>query len=392
MKLWEKGYSLDESIERFTVGKDPELDMILLPYDIKGSLAHTEVLFECGVLTKEEKELLSNKLVDLKTLIEQGQFSIKQSDEDGHTAIENYLISALGELGKKIHTARSRNDQVLTALRLFEKDQINLIIQLLDQFRDQLKSFCDQQTRVPMPGFTHTRKAMPFTVAEWVDAFVSSVEDDLLLLELSLRLVDRNPLGTGAGYGIPLNIDREVSRTYLDFTGSIRNPLYAQNSRNKIEAQVLQSCTSVLTSLNKLCSDLILFTMPEFAFFNLPDEFTTGSSIMPHKRNPDVLELVRSSVHQVVAYQQQIMSTGLNLMSGYHRDVQICKEPLMSGLEITQHCIRIMTHVFSGLKINVDQLKAAMSPELYSVERVYELVNKGIPFREAYAIVSQRDF
>ncbi len=388
MKLWEKGYSPDKTIELFTVGKDPFLDLDLLPFDLDGSIAHALVLEEAKVLTTIEKDLIINELENIRELYKSGDFKIETSDEDCHTAIENHLTKKLGDAGKKIHTARSRNDQVLTAVRLYQKDRlIKIKLKVSDLYSTFLK-FSEEYTDVPMPGFTHTRKAMPYTVGKWIQAFADSIEDDLGLLESVIEMVDQNPLGTGAGFDVPFPLDREISTKKLGFKKTMSSALYAQNSRGKIESAVLFACSNILTSLNRWASDIILFAMPDFKFFTLDDGLTTGSSIMPHKKNPDVLELIRSSVHQLVAYQNQVQNTSLNLISGYNRDIQLTKEPLINGLKTTSDCLEVANIVMKGLKVNKDNLENAMSDELFSVQKVYELVQRGVPFREAYKILA----
>ncbi len=392
MKLWEKGYNPNKKIENFTVGKDAVLDMQLLPYDIQGSIAHAEVICEAGVLTSVEKEKIVVTLKQLHSLWSEGKFFIQTEDEDGHTAIEKFLTEKLGDLGKKIHTARSRNDQVITAMRLFEKDQLKILERATKELVIKLVAFSKAHSALPMPGFTHTRKAMPYTVGEWSQAHADALADDLLLLDAVLKIIDQNPLGTGAGYGVPFPLNREKSTEMLGFSRVMESSVYAQNSRGKLEGSFLQVCTGLLMSLNRWASDLILFTMPEFGFFSLADDLTTGSSIMPHKKNPDVLELIRASVHHVMACQTQVQNISLNLISGYHRDVQLTKEPVMSGLQTCLDCIAVASIVMDGISVNPEKLEEAMTEDLYSVHKVYELVKKGIPFREAYQIIASELF
>lgn len=392
MKLWEKGYSPDQAIEHFTVGKDPQLDMKLLPYDLQGSRAHALVLKDCGILTSTECEQLIRSLDEIEDLWKQGSFQIEMEDEDGHTAIEKYLTEQLGDLGKKIHTARSRNDQVITALRLFEKETLSEITQSVELLILEMTYFAEAHQQIPLPGFTHTRKAMPNTIGLWAEAFRDALQDDLILLKSCIQLIDQNPLGTGAGYGVPFPLNRSVSTKAMGFSRTMANPVYVQNSRGKLEGTVLHVCTTLLMTLNRWASDLILFTMPEFGFFSLADELTTGSSIMPHKKNPDVLELIRSSVHPLMSYQMQVQNMSLNLISGYHRDIQLSKEPLMNGLERTEECLLVARRVMQGLQVQEDSLEAAMTDDLYSVQKVYELVQKGVPFREAYQMIAANLF
>ena len=388
MKLWEKGYKPDQVVESYTVGKDPVLDLFLLPYDIQGSIAHAAVLAEAGLLSQDEQDALVKTLNEIMDLHRQGKFTILVEDEDCHTAIEKHLTLRLGETGKKIHTGRSRNDQVLTALRLFQKDRLKVLLTLVDDFRRALQAFAEAHQEVPMPGYTHTRRAMPNSVSQWAQAFIESLDDDLLLVDAALKMVDKNPLGTGAGYGVNLTLNRELSAGIMGFSTLIQQPMYAQNSRGKTEGAVLFACVSVLTTLNRWASDLILFTAPEFGFFRLDDRMTTGSSIMPHKKNPDVLELIRATVHQVAANLTQVQNTSLNLISGYHRDLQLTKEPLINGIQATLESVKVAALVVQGLETDNRVLTKAMTDDLYSVEKVYELVKKGVPFREAYKIVA----
>ena len=332
-------------------GNDPVLDIELLPYDIRGSKAHASVLENAGVLTATEKEKIVSELDNLQEIVNRGEFEIKVEDEDCHTAIENYLVDKLGELGKKIHTARSRNDQVITALRLMERDRISEIRDLASELHASFTELADIHKDTPMPGFTHTRKAMPYTVGKWFKAFADSFEDDLKLLDAVNSIVDQNPLGTGAGYDVSLPINREVSTRELGFEKTMENAMYVQNSRGKTESAILFACTGILTTLNRWATDIIMFTMPEFAFFSLDDTLTTGSSIMPHKKNPDVLELLRSSVHQLAAFQSQVLNTSLNLISGYNRDIQLTKEPLFKGLKTTLEALKVSLIVVEGLEV-----------------------------------------
>lgn len=389
MKLWEKGYNPDKTIESFTVGNDHIIDLQLVPYDVAASKAHVSVLQDAGVINAAEKEKLIGELDNILVLWKAGDFRIDVADEDCHTAIENHLTSKLGELGKKIHTARSRNDQVLTAMRLLEKDRLKKLIAAAGKLHKSLKRMSENYREVPMPGFTHTRKAMPFTTGKYFMAFADSIEDDMSLAGSVYEMIDQNPLGTGAGFDVPLPLNREISTEELGFAKTMKNSLYAQNSRGKMEAALLFSCSSFLTTLNRWATDLILFTMPEFEFFSLDDSLTTGSSIMPHKKNPDVLELIRSSVHRLNSFIFQVQNTSINLISGYNRDIQLTKEPVLSGLDTTLKCMEVSLIVLDGLKVNTERLQSAMTDELYSVEKVYRMVQQGVPFREAYKVVAE---
>ena len=389
MKLWDKGVPLNKQIEDFTVGDDTILDQKLVRYDCLASIAHAKMLAKIGILTHEEAQKLEDTLNQIIELDEKGEFQIQKAQEDCHTAIENHLVKILGKLGEKIHTGRSRNDQVLTALRLFYKDELQDCLKLAQAFMDTLSAFVKKQGHIVLPGYTHTRKAMPSSIALWGQACIDSMQDNLKLLNLSYELVDQSPLGAGAGYGVPLNIDRDFSAQLLGFKKVQDNPIYTQNSRGKFENTMLHSLSQILLDLNKICSDLIMFSQSEFGYFELPNEFCTGSSIMPQKKNPDVLELVRANYHVVLSYEYRVKNLASNLISGYHRDIQLTKEPTMKGLKISKDCLSIMTLMFKHLKVNEAKCQEGLTEEIYATERVYELVNKGVPFREAYKRISK---
>lgn len=389
MKLWQKKYKLNEKIEEFTVGNDYLLDKKLVKYDCLASIAHAKMLCKMGILTKDECSQLINALNEIIALDNKGKFVITKEDEDCHTAIENYLVKKLGDAGKKIHTARSRNDQVLTALRLYYKEEIKEVLKEAETFVKTLEEFKGKNSKVEIPGYTHMRKAMPSSVELWAEAFIESMEDNKKLLMCVLELVDQSPLGTGAGYGVPLKIDRKMTSDELGFKKIQLNPIYAQLSRGKFESSIAHALTQVMFDLNKIASDLILFSMPEFGYFELPPEFCTGSSIMPQKKNPDVLELVRAKYHIVVGEEFKLKSISSNLISGYNRDIQLTKEPVMKSFEITKESLSVMNLVVGKLKVNTENCKKAMTKELYATEKAYELVKKGIPFREAYKQISK---
>jgi len=389
MKLWQTDDSLDPLVESFMTGLDPELDLELVPYDCTASMAHVAMLASVGIISSQEEKDLTGKLEEIKNLHAQGKFRIDPDQEDGHTAIEMYLVQALGDTGKKVHTGRSRNDQVLTALRLLERDKLDEITREVNKLAARLKSFAGQHESLPIPGYTHTRKAMPFTVGQWAMAYHDALQDDLILMAATREVLNQNPLGTGAGYGIPLPLDRQMTSQLLGFSGVMKNPLYAQNSRGKFEARVLQDCMAVLYDLNKLASDLILFTLPELGYFSLSQSLMTGSSIMPHKQNPDVLELIRASWHQVAGFELQSRNIPVNLISGYHRDLQLTKEPLLRSLKITRDVLAVSQVVMNGLEVNPGRLKRSMTEEMQSVQKVMELVNSGMTFRDAYHRVSE---
>ena len=390
MKLWEKGCKLNEQIENFTVGNDYILDQKLVKYDCIASIAHAKMLGKIGILKKEEVKRLERELNNIIKLDKKGKFIILKEDEDCHTAIENYLTKKLGNLGKKIHTARSRNDQVLTALRLYYKDELNECKKSCNDFINALEKFSKKYRKIKLPGYTHTRKAMPSSIKLWGESFIDSMRDNLKLIDLMSEIIDQSPLGTGAGYGVPLDINRKYAAKLLGFAKVQENPIYAQNSRGKFEATMLHALSQIMFDINKIASDLIIFSMPEFGYFELPKEFTTGSSIMPQKKNPDVLELLRAKYHVVVSYEFRVQSMTANLISGYNRDLQLTKEPTLKGLEITKESLSIMDLIFKNLKVNEKRCRDSLTEEIYATEKAYQLVKKGMPFREAYREISKK--
>ena len=389
-KLWDKGYRLNQQVEEFTVGEDYLLDQRLVTYDCLASMAHARALGHAGILEEEEVEQLLEELERIIQLDQAGEFPLLPEHEDCHTAIENHLTRELGELGEKIHTGRSRNDQVLAALRLYYKVELAKCKRLMAELVMYLEQFAARYGQVELPGYTHTRKAMPSSVELWAESFVDSMDDNLRLIDVALDLVDQSPLGTGAGYGVPLDLDREYTAGLLEFERVQQNHIYTQNSRGKFEATILHALTQVMFDLNKMATDLIVFSMPELGYFELPEELCTGSSIMPQKRNPDVLELVRGRYHLVVSFEFQVKNVMANLLSGYNRDLQLTKGPVMRGFDVTKGSLLVMALVFDRLGVNVDRCEAGLTEEVYATERVYELVKKGVPFREAYRRVCEQ--
>jgi len=391
-KLWQKkGISLDPEVEKYTVGNDYILDLELLPYDIKASMAHAKMLAKQGYLSKEELRQLLAGLDEIFALHKNGKFVIKPEDEDCHTAIENFLVEKYGDVGKKIHTARSRNDQSMTALRLLMKDKLHTGEKRITELQKQLQSFAKKNKGKAMPGYTHMRKAMPSSVDMLFLAYNDMLKDDLAMVKAAEAIVDKNPLGSAAGYGVPLKIDRNMTTKELGFACVQENPVECANSRGKYELLVVFSLNCIMVSLNKIATDLILFTMPEFGFFSLPQNVTTGSSIMPQKQNPDVLELIRANSHVVNGNLATINGIIQNLPSGYNRDFQLTKEPLLRSLKITLDSLNMISIVIAGLKTQDPRLKAAMTEELYATEKAYKLVESGMPFREAYKKVAQSE-
>mgnify|MGYP001600294429 CR=1 FL=1 len=389
MKLWEKGISVDKEVEAFTVGNDYLLDQRLVEFDCIASIAHAKMLAKINVLTKKEVDELEKGLQEIIELNKNGKFQISKEDEDCHTAIENHLTNKYGEVGKKIHTARSRNDQVLTALRLYEKHELEETKKLVVQMQNSLQIAIDKQGKVKMPGYTHMQRAMPTTVETWLSSFQESLDNDLQLLDVAYKLCDASPLGTAAGFGVPvLEIDRNFTANELKFAKLIKNPIYAQLSRGKIESTVMHALTNVMLTLNKLATDLALFNTSEFSLVNLPENMCTGSSIMPQKKNPDVLELVRAKYHVVLGEEFKMKSTISNLPSGYNRDLQLTKEPLFNAIDTTQQCLNIMSLLVKQIKINEKNCENALTTEMFATEEAYKLVKKGATFREAYRQVA----
>lgn len=390
MKLWQKQYKLNKAVEKFTVGNDYILDQRLVKYDCQASIAHAKMLAKIGILNSAEAKKLEKTLKEIIVADSKGKFKILPQQEDCHTAIENYLTKKLGNLGKKIHTARSRNDQVLAALRLYYKDNLENCEGLVKDFLLKLKSFSKVYGKIKLPGYTHTRKAMPSSIAMWAGSFADSMSDNLKSLAYAGDLIDQSPLGTAAGYGLPINIDRNFTAKLLGFKKVQQNPIYTQNSRGKFESAILHALAQIMFDANKIATDLVLFSMPEFGYFELPKEFCTGSSIMPQKKNPDVFELLRAKYFVVTSNESRVRSIAGNLLSGYNRDLQLLKDPVFQSFEVTLESLQVLNEVFGSLKVNAENCKTALTQELYATAEVYKLVSRGVPFREAYGKVAQK--
>jgi argininosuccinate lyase len=388
MKLWDKGAPLDKQVEAFTVGEDPTLDAQLVRYDCVASKAHARMLAGIGVLDDAELESLLAGLDEIVRLHEAGEFTIRPEDEDCHTAIENFLAERCGEAGKKIHTARSRNDQVLTAMRLYEKDAVVDILAAVDELVDMIQQRRAADGETALPGFTHTRKAMPTTIDAWFEAYAASLRDDKTLLSAVGQIIDQSPLGSAAGFGVPMEIDRQVTADELGFA-RVQATNYCQNSRGKFEAMLIDAADQIMMDLARMADDFVLFSMPTFGFVSLPAELCTGSSIMPQKQNPDVLELVRGSRGVAAGASVTVKTITAGLTSGYHRDLQLTKAPIMRALSVTGQCLSMMKLVFEKLSVNVDRCSEAMTDELFATQRAYDLVREGVPFREAYRRVAE---
>lgn len=389
-KLWQtKSTSLHPLVEKYTVGNDYILDGRLVPFDIQASKAHGKALVKIGVLTAAEFKKLSAGLDEILKLHEKGKFKIEQSDEDCHTAIENYLVKKYGVLGKKIHTGRSRNDQVLVATRLYTRKKLKQISKELIKTQKVFLKMAKDYEFIPMPGYTHTRRAMPSSVGHWAAAYVEELINDHMILESAYKLNDQNPLGAAAGFGVNLPLDRELTTKLLNFDRVQQNSLYCVNSRGPTESYILSVCTKIVMTLGRLSNEMIWFSTPEFNFFQFPDDITTGSSIMPQKKNPDLFEILRSNVNVIVALQSQVKDISKNLISGYNRDTQLTKEPLIKGLGITRRSLEITALAMSKVKINKKVLMKSIEPEFLAVHEANRLVKKGIAFRDAYQQVKE---
>ncbi|QQS69298.1 argininosuccinate lyase [Candidatus Saccharibacteria bacterium] len=391
-KLWESasGPELNPIVEKYTVGDDVWLDAVLLGWDIKASIAHAKMLGQCGLLSKSETTALVAALKQLKAEWKKGSFVIKPGVEDGHSAIEAYVIEQVGDAGKKIHTARSRNDQSLVMMRLYMKDSLELVQRGLASVAYQLQQKSRATSAVPMPGYTHTQKAMPSTVSAWLMSYHDAFTDIQLLLEATHHYIDQNPLGSAAGYGVDLPIRRDLTTKALGFGKTQQNPLYCGMSRGLFEQSVVQAYALLMTVAGKFANDMILFTTEEFNFMSLPDEYTTGSSIMPHKRNYDVFEVMRAHAHMYSTYTGQIAAVATGVGSGYHRDYQLMKKPLYMATTILIETLDVLTATIPEIIMHSAALKKAITSDMQSVSEVNRLVRQGVAFRDAYQKVKER--
>lgn len=389
-KLWQKGYHLYEQVERFEAAQNSLLDNRLVRHDVWGSLAHAAMLNHIGILSDEEYGMLRTHLRDILYLADEGSFTVTQADEDVHTRVENYLTEHTGEAGKNIHTARSRNDQVLLDLRLYGKEQLHRVAELLTRLCTTLLNLAEAQSETPMPGYTHMQRAMLSSMGLWAASFAESLLDDEQLLAAAYQLNDQSPLGSAAGYGVPLAIDRQYVADLLGFARVQNNVIYAQNSRGKVEAAIVQVLAQIMLDLSKFAQDVLLYTTLEYGFFQVPQEICTGSSIMPQKRNLGVMELVRARTQTMLALQQQILGIVSGLPSGYNMDYQETKRPFIEALDIAQESLEICTLIASNLSVNVPNLVAACTFELFAADRAYEMAaREHISFRDAYRRVGK---
>ncbi len=383
-KLWEKNTQVNAKIEAFTVGRDREMDIFLAKYDVLGSMAHIRMLQSVGLLEESELKQLLSELKDIYTLAENDEFVIEDGVEDVHSQVELLLTRKLGDIGKKIHSGRSRNDQVLLDLKLFSRAEIEKVVNSVSDLFDVLISQSNKYKNVLLPGYTHLQVAMPSSFGLWFGAYAESLADDLQLLLSAWKITNRNPLGSAAGYGSSFPLNRQLTTDLLGFDTMNYNVVYAQMGRGKMERTVANALASVAATVAKLAFDACMFTSQNFGFIKLPDEFTTGSSIMPHKKNPDVFELTRAKCNKLQSLPQQIMLINNNLPSGYFRDLQIIKEVFVPAFAELNDCLEMTTMMMAQVKVNENILDDSRYDFLFSVEEVNRLTLSGVPFRDAY--------
>ena len=385
--------TINNEVLAFTAGRDVELDRVLITVDCIGTAAHVTMLSEMPLeprlITKEERNLVIEGLIEIIGLAKQDQFNIELADQDVHLAVERTLTTKLGDLGKKIHTCRSRNDQVAVDLRLYAKEQLLETLEEAIALVQVLVAFGKKHVNVPMVGRTHMQPGMPSSVGLWATAHAESLLDDCAILINALELNDQCPLGSAASYGVPLPIDRQLTSDLLGFSRPTHNVLYANNGRGKMESIVLAAMSQVMLTLSRLAQDFMLFTMPEFNYFKLPAEFCTGSSIMPQKQNPDVCELVRAKASRVKAAELGVYDLIKGSPTGYNRDLQEAKELFMEGIATTRSCLRILAPMVDATQVNEQKLIDGFSPDVFATDRALELVGEGMPFRDAYHYVKE---
>lgn len=388
MKLWEKGVTLDEMVQNFTTGHDRDSDILIAKHEIIGSLAHVMMLEAVKIISTEDSQALRKALLQIYSKVISGDFVISEGVEDIHSEVEKQLTAMIGESGKKVHAGRSRNDQVLLDIHLYIREKISEIVSEIKSFSDKLLELSEKYSGFFLPGYTHFQAAMPSSFGLWFGSFAESLADDLLVLHASYRMVNQNPLGSAAGFGTSMPIDRRMTSGLLGFDDIRYNSMHAMNSRGKTELVSSQALACVAITLGKFASDICLYMSGNFGFIDLPDKFATGSSIMPHKRNPDVFEVVRARCSAIQSLPGQVSLLINNLPSGYHRDFQVIKENFLPAFEDTLCCIRILNHVVPELIINKIDMNDEKYKFIFSVENVNRMVEEGKPFREAYRAVA----
>ena len=384
MKLWEKNFEVNKEIERFTVGRDREMDLYLARYDVLGSMAHITMLQSIGLLEAAELEPLLAELRNIYAQCERGEFEIEADVEDVHSQVEMLLTRKLGDMGKKIHSGRSRNDQVLVDLKLFTRHELREIAEEVKTLFDELIGKSNLYKEVLMPGYTHLQVAMPSSFGLWFGAYAESLADDMLMLQAAYRITNRNPLGSAAGYGSSFPLNRTMTTRLLGFDSMNYNVVYAQMGRGKMERNVAFALASVAGTLAKMAFDACMFNSQNFSFVKRPKECTTGSSIMPHKKNPDVFELIRAKCNKIQSLPQQIMLIMNNLPVGYFRDLQIIKETFLPAFDELKDCLRMAAYIINKMEVNEHILDTPMYDLMFSVEEVNRLAATGMPFRDAY--------
>jgi argininosuccinate lyase len=383
-KLWEKDFEINSEIERFTVGRDREMDLYLAPYDVLGSMAHITMLESIGLLGKDELPVLLSELRNIYEMTQRDEFGIEDGIEDVHSQVELMLTRKLGDMGKKIHSGRSRNDQVLVDLKLFTRHQLQLVAEAVKDLFDQLIAKSNQYKDVLMPGYTHLQVAMPSSFGLWFGAYAESLTDDMLFLQAAYKMTNRNPLGSAAGYGSSFPLNRQMTTDLLGFDSMDYNVVYAQMGRGKMERNVGFAIATIAGTMAKLAFDACMFNCQNFGFVKLPKECTTGSSIMPHKKNPDVFELIRSKSNKLQSLPQQITLMMNNLPVGYFRDLQIIKEVFLPAFDELLDCLRMTAYIINRIEVNEHILDDPRYDPMFSVEEVNRLATNGMPFRDAY--------
>jgi argininosuccinate lyase len=384
MKLWQKNTTSLKSVETFTVGNDPDFDLLLAPYDVLGNMAHAKMLATVGLLTNEESEQLVSELKNIYNDIQQSKFSIDEGVEDVHSQVEYLLTKKLGDVGKKIHSARSRNDQVLVDIKLYLRAELEQTVLAVQSFFDLLNTKSEALQHHLLPGYTHLQLAMPSSFGLWLGAYAEGLVDDMITLKSAYEIVNKNPLGSAAGYGSSFPINRKLTTELLGFADLNYNVVYAQMGRGKAERIVASALANVADTLARLSMDACLYLNQNFGFISFPQELTTGSSIMPHKKNPDVFELIRSHCNRIKALPNEIMMMTTNLPSGYHRDLQLLKEHLFPAFTTLRNCIEMAGLMITNMEVKHDILQDEKYQYLFSVEEVNKLVLQGVPFRDAY--------
>ena len=390
MKLWDKGYDVDRLIETFTVGKDRELDLELARYDVQGTLAHITMLESIGLLAKDELPVLTAELQKIAADIEDGRFEIEEGIEDVHSEVEHLLTQRLGDMGKKIHSGRSRNDQVLVDLKLFYRAEMKLLAAKVKELFDRLQTLSEQHKDVLMPGYTHLQMAMPSSFGLWFGAYAETLADDMQLIATAYHIANQNPLGSAAGYGSSFPLNRTMTTRLLGFEDLHYNVVAAQMSRGKTERAVSYAINAVASTLGRMAMDVCLFNSQNFAFVSFPDEYTTGSSIMPHKKNPDAFELIRGHCNRLQSVVGEVSLLTTNLPLGYHRDLQLLKDVTFPALQQLKMCLTVAEYMLQHIRVREHILDDPMYDYLFTVEDVNRLTLQGTPFREAYQQVAHQ--